>query len=280
MPIASYRRTEQRSLIPSCLLYAAVGAFIILAACPDMALGYVDPSVVTYAVQAVAGVAVAISAVVGVAFRKARNKIYSVLGFDPGMRKKRDVPFEPVPMGVQEIINMTALETSQLIHGTDIFRRDEANRRVNQDVAKGKFVSALIIALMTVGTLLVVAPLEIVAGSASDFFFTPSDVAPTLVVATIAVSIAIAMVVSLFGRRVFTIVLALVFSLGLCFYLQAMFMNIGLPIADGKTVAWEDYDFITLVSACVWIIVIVAMVVLAWRLPNALQEWRLRLLLC
>ena len=43
------------------------------------AYAYVDPSVMTYAIQAVAGVAVALSTVLGVAFRRTRKKLFKLL---------------------------------------------------------------------------------------------------------------------------------------------------------------------------------------------------------
>ena len=49
---------------------------------------YIDPSVTTYAIQAVAGVAVAVGAVVGIYWRKARRKINDKLGIDENRNKE------------------------------------------------------------------------------------------------------------------------------------------------------------------------------------------------
>ena len=43
---------------------------------------YIDPSVTTYLIQAIAGVVVAVGAVVGIYFRKAKKKVYEKLGID------------------------------------------------------------------------------------------------------------------------------------------------------------------------------------------------------
>ena len=61
-------------------------------ACFGMMMGvtsyaYIDPSVTTYAIQAVAGVAVAVGAVVGIYWRKARRKINYKLGIDENRNK-------------------------------------------------------------------------------------------------------------------------------------------------------------------------------------------------
>lgn len=49
---------------------------------------YLDPSVMTYAIQVVAGVAVAGAAVAGVLWRKAKRKVQDKLGIDENAKKE------------------------------------------------------------------------------------------------------------------------------------------------------------------------------------------------
>ena len=49
---------------------------------------YIDPSVTTYIIQAVAGIVVAIGAVVGIYFRRAKKKINKKLGIDENRNKE------------------------------------------------------------------------------------------------------------------------------------------------------------------------------------------------
>ena len=49
---------------------------------------YIDPSVMTYAIQAIAGIAIAIGAAVGIYFRKAKKKINNKLGIDENKNKE------------------------------------------------------------------------------------------------------------------------------------------------------------------------------------------------
>ena len=51
-------------------------------------IGYIDPSVMTYTIQIVAGVAIAIGAFVGIYFRKAKKKINNKLGIDENKNKE------------------------------------------------------------------------------------------------------------------------------------------------------------------------------------------------
>lgn len=52
------------------------------------AMAYIDPSVMTYAIQAIAGIAIAVGAVVGIYWRNARKKINNKLGVDENKNKE------------------------------------------------------------------------------------------------------------------------------------------------------------------------------------------------
>ena len=52
------------------------------------AKAYIDPSVMTYAIQAIAGIVIAIGAFVGIYFRKAKRKINDKLGIDENKNKE------------------------------------------------------------------------------------------------------------------------------------------------------------------------------------------------
>ena len=53
-----------------------------------MQILYIDPSVMTYAIQAIAGVAIAIGAFITVYYRKAKKKINNKLGIDENKNKE------------------------------------------------------------------------------------------------------------------------------------------------------------------------------------------------
>ena len=50
--------------------------------------GYIDPSVMTYTIQAVAGVAIAVGAAVGIHFRKAKKKLAEKMTIDENRNKE------------------------------------------------------------------------------------------------------------------------------------------------------------------------------------------------
>lgn len=52
------------------------------------AYAYLDPSVMTYTIQVVAGIVVAVGAVIGVYWRKAKKKVQDTLGIDENAKKE------------------------------------------------------------------------------------------------------------------------------------------------------------------------------------------------
>ena len=50
--------------------------------------GYIDPSVMTYAIQAIAGVIIAFGAFLGIYLRKAKKKLNNKLGIDENRNKE------------------------------------------------------------------------------------------------------------------------------------------------------------------------------------------------
>lgn len=53
-------------------------------------VAYIDPSVMTYAVQAIVGVAIAVGAVVVVFWRKAKKKVSDKLGLEEKVKKETE----------------------------------------------------------------------------------------------------------------------------------------------------------------------------------------------
>ena len=63
-------------------------ALCLCIALSTFASAYLDPSVMTYTIQVVAGVAVAAGAVVGVLWRRAKKKVQDKLGIDENAKKE------------------------------------------------------------------------------------------------------------------------------------------------------------------------------------------------
>lgn len=81
--------------------YMALGAMLLFGV---NANAYIDPSVMTYLIQAVAGIVIAVGAVVGIYFRRAKKKVSEKLGLDENRNKEVES---------DEIIVKTENETSE-----------------------------------------------------------------------------------------------------------------------------------------------------------------------
>ena len=67
------------------LCFAAFAAMLLFGANGE---AYIDPSVMTYIIQAVAGIVIAVGAAVGIYWRRAKKKINDSLGIDENRNKE------------------------------------------------------------------------------------------------------------------------------------------------------------------------------------------------
>lgn len=255
------------------MFWVVVCAAAVNAAAASPAWAYVDPSVMTYTIQALAGVAVALSAVAGVAFRRGRRLLYELLDIDEDARKTHEPEVHRVGgEGVGGSADATVGAASSNSAGSvpadgaadadaaDAARDKKRSQRRDGLGAYGwrrRLGIALAVCLFASMTLLVLAPLEIVAASAGSLVFSVRDVAVLVIgVGVVAAAVAALILSSLRGRP-FGLVVLLLFALALGAYVQALFLNAGLPPADGNNVDWASFMPITVVSAIVWIALLV-----------------------
>lgn len=243
-------------------LAAIVVALMIMPVFATPAYAYVDPSVMTYTIQALAGVAVALSAVAGVAFRRSRRAIMKAFNIDENAKKDVDKQWFRVEAHDENVaLDSMAFAVSD---ASDADKKKETVQRGQKSRPSWvkRFGFSLVITLFCSFTLCVVAPFEIVAGARGDIAFGLGDVWPPLMVFAAAGAVAAALICSVLPKKVFTPIACFVFSVGLCCYIQAMFLNGGIPAADGRDVDWlGSYGFITVLSAIVWIILMVGITV-------------------
>ena len=241
-----------------CILLAVLVSTL---AVPRPAYAYVDPSVMTYAIQAVAAVAVALSAVLGVAFRKTRSVIFKLLRIDENANRIVEPPVHRIGADQKEQADAEALARRE----ADAAAYRQRQVRVIWPV---RLLLSLLAVALPVFTVLVVAPIELVATNASSLVYGVDMIwGPITRVALIAVP-SVALVLSLFRGKPFHVLLALTAALGVAAYLEALLFARYLPLADGTPVAWDEYAGITAASAALWLVVLAGSIVLAIRKPS------------
>lgn len=230
---------------------------------PPQALAYVDPSVMTYTIQALAGVAVALGAVAGVAFRRTRKALMKFLNIDENIGKE----VEPDVHRVGECASGTQVaENAPTRAASRRAARGNAKRKTGAAKPLGwpkRLAISLVAALFLVYTVFVVAPYEIVASNSSSLVFGLFDVWMPIAVSAVALTACLALLLSLFRGKAFDIAVASVVALAAYAYVQAMFLNAPLPTANGAAVVWEDYTTITVISTVVLIAIVGVFVGLA-----------------
>ena len=225
----------------------------------ESAYAYVDPSVMTYTIQALAGVAVALSAVAGVAFRRTRRKIYQILKIDENANKIVDTPVERIdptsPDAAQRLADARAQSEKLAEEG----RRFTERNAMRDMTWRTRFVFALVMTVFFFFIVFVAPALEIVGSNADSLVFGLSSVWWIPVVFCTAFALVGALLISLLKGRAFYCALLAVFLVTLAAYVQSLFMNQGMMPADGGFIGWTDQFFVDkmIFSGIVWALIII-----------------------
>lgn len=65
-----------------------VYTLLVIIMLSESAMAYIDPSVMTYAIQAIAGIIIAVGAFIGIYFRKIKKNVQNKLGIDENKNKE------------------------------------------------------------------------------------------------------------------------------------------------------------------------------------------------
>ena len=66
----------------------SVYTLLVIIMLSESAMAYIDPSVMTYAIQAIAGIIIAVGAFIGIYFRKIKKNVQNKLGIDENKNKE------------------------------------------------------------------------------------------------------------------------------------------------------------------------------------------------
>ncbi|WP_130811005.1 hypothetical protein [Olsenella sp. Marseille-P4559] len=243
---------------------AAISA-CLLTAMATPALAYVDPSVMTYTIQALAAVAVALSAVLGVAFRRTRKALVRLLRIDEGAGRVAEPAVSRIDPASKPAADAAAREALASVGAS---ARGASARRPAGLPWRRRIVLALLACVFLALTMFVVAPLELVAGSSDSLLFGVKQVWQVVVVAGLAIAAVSGLAISAIRGRVFDVVIAIAVALGVGAYVQVLFMNSSLPVADGNLVDWTQFASITGISLLVWAAIVIVLVALAVKRPR------------
>ncbi len=214
---------------------------------------YIDPSVMTYAIQAVAGMAIAIGAVLGIYWRKIRRAFLSKFHLEQKMSRNYesdDLVFHD-PVSGEDV----KPDLSKAI----VKEKTKEEEKPKEKWLKG-FIPAVCLSLGLSFLFTVYGPLELYFNNQADFLYDFSAQVPVLAVMFIGF-FAVMVIAFAAGRFIFEqlyeVMLAAGAVLFICSWIQGSFLVSHMPPMDGTMIDWGLYARDELVSLILWVIVIV-----------------------
>lgn len=268
-----YHRACRLALLAYDLFAIAAVVAIASLGFPHVAWAYVDPSVLTYTIQAVAGVAVALSAVAGVAFRRTRRVLMTRMGIDENANKVKE----------QAVHRIDVEDGPSAMHSAPalVDGRAEGEGSSAPKSAAARWRSAAFASCFLAFTLLVVAPIEMVAGSAGSLVVGVGQVWPIVVVTALVVAAVLTVILAVLPERIAEPLRIVVICLGACCWVQALFLNRNLPSADGEMLDWGRYAKHIAISSVVWLVMLIGPLVARWKLaPSRMVSTGATLVAC
>jgi len=257
-------RNTRGRLIPALALhdglYAAALAAVWVLVPATQALAYVDPSVMTYTIQALAAVAVALSAVLGVAFRRTRRALMRLLRIDEDAGRVVEPAVSRIDPSSKAAADAAAREA---LSAAGAPARGAGAGRPAGVPWRRRLALSLLVCLFDAFTVLVVAPYELVAANSASLVFGLDSVWQLILVAGLLVGVVCALVLSVFRGRAFDVLLALALAVGIGSYVQTLFLNGSLTVADGNLIDWSKYTGEMVGNLLVWGAIAAALVTLA-----------------
>lgn len=253
----SLQRVRVRLLAAQFLVLLML-ALIWSATLTPHAYAYVDPSVMTYTIQALAGVAVALSAIAGVVIRRIRKKLMSTFNIDENADKITEGSIHQIdpdsPKASHEYLK--ANERAQLIKEESAKTSDV--RSIERLSWKKRIIFALVMCIFFTFVVLTGPAIEVYGNNSDSLVLPLQEVGwiPFVFNGILAVILACALS-TLKGKR-FLIALLVVFCITLASYIQAFFMNHGMMPADGGYIGWHEWYFVRKMigSGIVWFAII------------------------
>ena len=230
-------------------------AFLFLFTLPVHA--YIDPSVMTYAIQALAGIAIALGTFFGLYWRKIRKPVMKFFNLDEtaGREEESDelVYFDPSVMKEERRIVLPKKATGKAAASGNKGKL----REIMEDM-----IPALFITLSGCFMVCIYAPLDLFFNNKNEFWFNARILVPQLfrMFCMIApVVLLVYLICRLINRKLYIGALFVSTAAFICSYIQGNFRIKNLPPMDGTPADWTIYDKENAITVIIWVIVIAAL---------------------
>ncbi|MCR5794389.1 MAG: sulfatase-like hydrolase/transferase [Solobacterium sp.] len=215
-------------------------AFTLLAVKPVHA--YIDPSVMTYAIQAVAGIAIALGAAFSIVWRKIRRKLFKNSGSHYQTVESDDVTFtDPQDQTVFRAMDgITAVKPKTKAKAS---KKPRTPKELFLYFLK-TFLPAFLLVCAFAYMIAVYGPLEMYMNNKTEFWFDFPVLRPELIVMFLRIlkyGIPFYLLVYFLHKKFYDQILVIGLILFVSTYIQGNYLAGHMPPMDGTTVVWTDY---------------------------------------
>ena len=214
---------------------------------------YIDPSVMTYAIQAIAGMVIGLGAFFSVYWRSAKRKISKKYNInDKNVVKETNAIYFDDPVDASRKAPMVVAE-------------EESNNEDIQKESKPTFRTGMILTFAGAFMLGVFAPLEYYFNNILEFEYDIYNLFPIILMlfgSFMLLGLIVFGVCKLISDKFYLGSLVFVFWIYICAYIQGTFLIGNLPAMDGEYIDWSQFKTDYIISIVMWIVVGIVLVLL------------------
>lgn len=227
-------------------LYGVLYFTLIFTLVPALASAYIDPSVTTYAIQAIAGVVVAAGAFFATYGRRMKKSWMKTVGLDENDAKETEPPLE---------VAREDLKTELAANRENRTAAAPAAKKSGKNL-KGRIITSILCGLAPATALILRPILTFYISNEGEFWFKLQDILPDVLLVFFIAAV-FAFLVHFFlpdGRKLsLRLWFAAAVAAGtLCAFIQDHFLSGYLPALTGEEIDWSAYSSWNTVSLALW----------------------------
>ncbi|MBR2068052.1 MAG: sulfatase-like hydrolase/transferase [Solobacterium sp.] len=225
---------------------------------------YIDPSVVTYAIQAISGIIIALGTVGSLLFRRIRRRLH--LQDKKLIQESEYLYYEDKQNGIRK----TSLPVNkEYIFDDNALNIKEMPMETSFENSKGILVW---IPIFLTSTMLFFGTLQMYIANYSEFYFDLKDVLlPMCLIMLVGALVLMAILFFLKGKSR-AILLCILFGIAIGLFIQGNFVTTNYGVLNGEPINWDAYQFTAIWNTLMWIAVILIPIFIYKYYPDMIKN--------